>query len=104
MINKDDLDKLRQYLTRKGVADLHNSDCYLLNGLEIIIDAGYGGVFVYLARDKWLIACTNFMPRTKDNPHRVIVLDIGGLMRLLEGGEMAYNNMEIERYIDRLEG
>ena len=104
MISKEELDNLRQYLKCKGVADLHNSEWYSVNGLEISIDTecGAGVVFVYLVRDKWLIACTKFMPRSKDNPHKVIVLDFNGLMRLINGGEMAYNNMENERILDEL--
>lgn len=102
MISKEELDNLRQYLKYNGVAHLHNSDWYSLNGLEISIDAESGVVFVYLIRDKWLIACTKFMPRTKDNPHKVIVLDFDGLIRLINGGEMAYNNMENERILDEL--
>ena len=73
-----------------------------MNGLEISIDAESGVVFVYLIRDKWLIACTKFMPRSKDNPHKVIVLDFDGLIRLINGGEMAYNNMENEWILDEL--
>lgn len=102
MISKEELDSLRQYLKCKGVADLYNSDWYSLNGLEISIDAESGVVFVYLIRDKWLIACTKFMPRSKDNPHKVIVLDFDGLIRLINGGEMAYNNMENEWILDEL--
>lgn len=102
MISKEELDNLRQYLKYNGVADLHNSDWYSLNGLEISIDAESGVVFVYLIRDKWLIACTKFMPRSKDNPHKVIVLDFDGLIRLINGGEMAYNNMENEWILDEL--
>lgn len=102
MISKEELDSLRQYLKYNGVADLHNSDWYSLNGLEISIDAESGVVFVYLIRDKWLIACTKFMPRSKDNPHKVIVLDFDGLIRLINGGEMAYNNMENEWILDEL--
>ena len=102
MISKDELDNLRQYLKYNAVADSHNSDWYLLNGLEISIDADCGAVFVYLIRDKWLVACTKFMPRSNDNPHNVIALDYAGLIRLIEGGEMAYSNMENERILDEL--
>lgn len=106
MISKEELDSLRQYLKYKGVADLHNSDWYSLNGLEIRIDTecGTGVVFVYMSRDRWLIACTvSAYPRSNDNPHNVIVLDYSGLIRLIEGGEMAYNNMENEWILDELQ-
>ena len=103
MISKEELDNLRQYLKYNGVADLHNSDWYSLNGLEISIDAESGVVFVYLIRDKWLIACTSkYAPRSNDNPHNVIALDYARLIRLIEGGEMAYSNMENEWILDEL--
>lgn len=102
MISKEELDNLRQYLKCKAVPDLHNSDWYILNGLEVSIDAECGVVFVYLTRDKWLIACTKFMSTSKDNPHKVIRLDFDRLMRLICGGEMAYNNIEIEQALDEL--
>lgn len=102
MISREELDNLREYLKRNGTADLCNSDWYFLNGLEISIDAAIGVVYVYLVRDKWLIASTKFMPRSKDNPHKVMVLDFNGLMHLIKGGEMAYNNMENERILDEL--
>lgn len=105
MISKEELDNLRQYLKCKAVADLYGSEWYSVNGLEISIDTecGPGVVFVYLSRDKWLIACTSeYAPKSNDNPHRVIVVDIDRLMRLINGGEMAYNNMEIEQALDEL--
>lgn len=103
MISKEELDSLRQYLKCKGVAD-YNSDWYTVNGLEICIDTecGPGVIFVYLTRDKWPIACTTSAPRSNDNPHNVIVLDYAGLIRLIDGGEMAYNNMENEWVLDEL--
>lgn len=85
---------------------MHNSEWYSLNGLEIRIDTecGTGVIFIYLSRDKWLIACTvSAYPMSNDNPHRVIELDFDGLMRLIDGGEMAYNNMENERILDELQ-
>lgn len=102
MMSKEELNNLREYLKRNGVADLYNSDWYWLNGLQISIDADCGGVFVYLTRDKWLIACNKFMPRSSDNPHKVMVLDFDGMMRLIDGGEMAYNNIETEQALDAL--
>lgn len=107
MISREELDNLREYLKSNGAADSHhNPDWYILNGLEISIDADYdcgdGVVFVYLIHDKWLIACTNPMPMSKDNPHKIMVLDFDGLIRLINGGEMAYNNMETERVLDEL--
>lgn len=102
MISKDELDNLRQYLKYNAAADSYNSDWYLLNGLEISIDADSGAVFVYLIRDQWLVACTKFMPRSKDNPHKVIVLDFDRLMRLINGGEIAYKNIENEQALDEL--
>ena len=105
MISKEELDSLRQYLKCKGVADLYNSDWYSLNGLEIRIDTECGTctVFVYLSRDKWLIACTSkYAPRSNDNPHNVISLDYTRLIRLIDGGEMAYNNMENEWILNEL--
>ena len=102
MISREELNNLREYLKSNGTADLHNSDWYILNGLEVSIDADCGCIFVYLTRDKWLIACTKFMPRSNDNPHKVIRLDFNGLMRLIDGGEMAYNNMELEQTLDEL--
>ena len=104
MISKEELDSLRQYLKCKGVTDLHNLDWYSVNGLEIRIDTecGPGVIFVYLTRDKWLIACTTSASRSNDNPHNVIVLDYAGLIRLIDGGEMAYNNMENEWILDEL--
>ena len=102
MISKEEIDDLREYLNYNAVPDLHNSDWYILNGLEVSIDAEYGVVFVYLTRDKLLIACTKFMPASKDNPHKVIRLDFDRLMRLICGGEMAYNNIENERILDEL--
>lgn len=104
MISKEELDSLRQYLKCKDVADLYNSDWYSLNGLEICIDTecGPGDIFVYLTRDKWLIACTIFAPRSNDNPHNVIVLDYDELIRLIDGGELAYKNMVNERILDEL--
>ena len=105
MISKEELESLQQYLKCNAVADLYSSDWYSLNGLEISIDTECGTctVFVYLSRDKWLIACTSkYAPRSNDNPHNVIVLDFDRLMRLIDGGEMAYNNMENERILDEL--
>ena len=102
MISREELNNLREYLKRNGTADLYNSDWYFLNGLEISIDADCGVVYVYLVHDKWLIASTKFMVRSNDNPHKVMVLDFNGLMSLIRGGEMAYNNMENERILDEL--
>lgn len=103
MISKEELDNLRQYLKYNAVPDLYNADWYSLNGLEISIDADCGTVFVYLMRDKWLVACTTAgRGINSDNPHKVIVLDFDRLMRLIDGGEMAYNNMENERILDEL--
>lgn len=104
MISKEELESLRQYLKCKGVTDVYNSDLYSLNGLEILIDTecGPGDIFVYLTRDNWLIACTTFAPRSNDNPHNVIVLDYAGLIRLIDGGELAYKNMVNERILDEL--
>jgi hypothetical protein len=48
------------------------------------------------------VACTTSAPRSNDNPHNVIVLDYAGLIRLIDGGEMAYNNMENEWILDEL--
>ena len=101
MISKDDIDKLREYLKSNGEADLYTSDWYSLNGLKISLNND--GVYVYLSRDKWLIACTKpWCPKHADNPHKIIVLDNDGLMRLIKGGEMAYNNIENERALDEL--
>lgn len=101
MISKEELDNLRRYLNRNAVKDLYNADWYSLNGLEISIDLDC--VFVYLMRDKWLVACTKAgRGMNSDNPHKVIVLDFDRLMRLIAGGEMAYNNMENERILDEL--
>lgn len=101
MLNKEELDKLREYLKYNAVPDLYNADWYLLNGLEISIDIDC--VFVYLMRDKWLVACTKAGRGTNiDNPHKVIVVGFDGLMRLLKGGELAYDNMENERILDEL--
>ncbi len=101
MISKEELDNLREYLKYNAVRNRHNSEWYSLNGLEISIDLDC--VFVYLARDKWLVACTKAgRGMNSDNPHKVIVLDFDGLMRLINGGEMAYNNMENERILDEL--
>ena len=104
MLGEEELDSLRQYLKCKDVADCYNLDWYSVNGLEIRIDTegGPGVIFVYLTRDKWLIACTSSTPRSNDNPHNVIALDYAGLIRLIEGGEMAYNNMENEWILDEL--
>lgn len=101
MISKEELESLREYLKRNGEANGYNSEWYSLNGLEISLGDN-GVVFVYLIRDKWLIACTTYAPMSRDNPHSVIVLGFDGLMRLVEGGEMAYNNMETERILDEL--
>lgn len=101
MISKEEIDRLRQYLKSKGVEELGAPDWYSLNGLKISLGDN-GVVFVYLARDKWLIACTTCAPRSRNNPHGVIVLGFDGLMRLIEGGEMAYNNMENELALDEL--
>ena len=101
MISREELDSLRQYLKCKGVMDLYNSEWYSLNGLEINIDLDC--VYVYLIRDKWLIACTKAgCGLSSDNPHKVIVLGFDGLMRLIKGGELAYNNMENEWILDEL--
>lgn len=101
MINRDDMDKLREYLKSNGVPDPYNSDWYSLNGLEISLDNDC--VYVYLSRDRWLVACTKFGCDARiDNPHRILILDNDGLMRLIKGGEMAYNNMENERVLDEL--
>lgn len=101
MISKEELDNLREYLKYNAVRDRHNSVWYSLNGLEINIDLDC--VYVYLIRDKWLIACTKAgCGLSSDNPHKVIVLDFDRLMRLIYGGEMAYNNMENERILDEL--
>lgn len=95
------MDKLREYLKINGEADLYTPDWYSLNGLRISLDDDC--VYVYLARDKWLIACTRHGCEQRfDNPHKIIVLDNDGLMRLIKGGEMAYNNMENERILDEL--
>lgn len=97
------MDKLRQYLKCNGVADPYSPDWYSLNGLEISL--GIDCVYVYLSRDNWLATgMKTGGGLDSDNLHRIIVLDFNGLMRLIDGGEMAYNNMEIERCIDRLEG
>lgn len=85
MISKEEIDNLRQYLKCKGVASLYNSDWYTINGLEVSIDEGT--VYIYLVHDKWLIACTKSMPNSSSNPHRIIVLNFDGLMRLINGGE-----------------
>ena len=101
MISKEEIDNLQQYLKCKGVASLYNSDWYTINGLEINIDLDC--VYVYLVHDKWLIACTKAgRGMNSDNPHKVMVLDFDELMRLINGGEMAYNNMENERILDEL--
>ena len=101
MISKEELDNLREYLKHNAVPDLYNSEWYSLNGLEISI--AFDCVFVYLKRDKWLVACTNAgRGMNIDNPHKVIVLGFDGMMRLISGGEMAYNNMENERILDEL--
>ena len=101
MISKEELDSLREYLKHNAVPDLYSTDWYLLNGLEISIDLD--SVYVYLMRDKWLIACTKAgCCRSSDNPHKVIILGFDRLMRLIEGGEMAYNNMDNERILDEL--
>lgn len=103
MISREELDNLREYLKCNGAVDSHhNPDWYILNGLEISIDANCGVVFVYLIYDKWLIACTNSMPRSNANPHKVITLDFNGLIRLINGGEMAYKNIELEQTLDEL--
>ena len=95
------MNKVREYLKSNGEADLYSSDWYSLNGLKISLNND--GVYVYLARDKWLIACTRFgCAKHADNPHRIITLDTDGLMRLIKGGEMAYNNIENERALDEL--
>lgn len=101
MIGENDIDTLRLYLTRFGMEDPYNPNWYSLNGLEINIDADC--VYVYLIRDKWLVACT-MAGRGGNcaNPHRIIVVDFDGLMRLLRGGEMAYNNMENEHALEEL--
>lgn len=100
MLNKEELNSLRQYLKCKGVPDCYNSDWYSVNGLEILIDTDC--IFVYRTRNKWPIACTIFAPRSNDNPHNVIVLDYAGLIRLIDGGELAYKNMVNERILDEL--
>lgn len=101
MISKEELDSLRQYLKCKGVMDLYNSEWYSLNGLEINIDPDC--IYVYLIRDKWLIACTKAgRGMNSDNPHKVMVLDFDELMRLINGGEMTYNNIENEHILDEL--
>ena len=101
MISKEELHNLHEYLKHNAVPDLYNAEWYSLNGLEISIDLDC--VFVYLMRDKWLIACTRAgRGMNIDNPHKVIVLDFDGMMRLLKGGEMAYDNMENERILDEL--
>lgn len=101
MISKEELNNLREYLKYNAVQDLHNSEWYSLNGLEISIDLDC--IFVYLRRDNWLVACTKAgRGMNSDNPHKVIVLDFGRLMRLIKGGEMAYNNMENERILNEL--
>lgn len=101
MISREELDSLQQYLKHNAVPDLYNADWYSLNGLEISIDLDC--VFVYLMRDKWLVACTKTgRGINSDNPHKVIVLGFDRLMRLIKGGELAYNNMENERILDEL--
>lgn len=108
MISREELDSLQQYLKCKGVMDIYNSEWYSLNsewyslnGLEINIDLDC--VYVYLMRDKWLIASTSkYAPRSNDNPHNVISLDYTRLIRLIDGGEMAYNNMENEWILNEL--
>ena len=104
MISKEEIDRLRQYLKSKGVADPNNKDLYKINGFAVSIDTAYqtGVVFVYLSRDNWAIACTENMARNTANPHMIDKLDYDGLMRLIEGGEMAFNNMETERVLDEL--
>lgn len=99
MLNKEELNSLRQYLKCKGVPDCYNSDWYSVNGLEILIDTDC--IFVYRTRNKWPIACTNLAFRLKDDPY-VIVLDYAGLIRLIDGGELAYKNMVNERILDEL--
>ena len=95
------MDSLRRYLRRNGVEDRCNPDWYSLNGLEISL--GGDCVYVYLASDDWLVACTKAgCGLNRDNPHRVIVLDFDGLIRLIDGGEMAYNNMETEWILNEL--
>lgn len=105
MISKEEIDRLRQYLKSKGVADPYNKELYKINGFAVSIDTDYenGVVFVYLLRDNWAIACTKAgYGLSSDNPHKVIVLGFDGLMRLIKGGELAYNNMENEWILDEL--
>ena len=104
MISKEEIDRLRQYLKSKGVADPYNKELYKINGFAVSIDTDYenGVVFVYLLRDNWAIACTENLARNTANPHMIDKLDYDGLMRLIEGGEMAYNNMETERILNEL--
>lgn len=100
MLGEEELDSLRQYLKCKGVTDVYNSVWYSLNGLEIFIDTecGPGDIFVYLT----IMSAQDSTPRSNDNPHNVIVLDYAGLIRLIDGGEMAYNNMENEWILNEL--
>lgn len=101
MVSREDINKLREYLKSNSEIDLYSPDWYSLNGLRISLDDDC--VYVYLARDKWLIACTKHgYGRNIDNPHQIITVDNDGLMRLIKGGEMAYNNMEIEWALDIL--
>lgn len=105
MINKDDLDKLRQYL--KPNAEKSPREWYSINGLEISIEAergsGAAAVFVYLTRDQWLVACTEFVCSSNNNPHEVIIINFDRLMRLIKGGEMAYINILNELVLEELQ-
>ena len=97
------MDMLRQYLARFGVEDPYTPDWYSINGLEI--NFGANCVYVYLASDKWMVACTKAgRGLNSDNPHRIIVLDdFDMLMRLIKGGEMAYVNILNELVLEELQ-
>ena len=103
MINKDDLDKLRQYLKPNAAKRSRALEWYTINGLEISVDVERCSVFVYLTRDQWLVACTEPICSSNDNPHEVILIDFDWLMRLIKGGEMAYINIMNELVLEELQ-
>lgn len=108
MINKDDLDKLRRYLKPNATSYSSRAmEWYSINGLEISIDDEHGSgavaVFVYLTRDQWLVACTEPICSSNNNPHEVIIIDFDRLMRLIKGGEMAYINILNELVLEELQ-